>query len=46
LRLAHALTWGSTTQSKTLLSALQVVFENEQRHREWINAEVDLSFAI
>ncbi len=45
LRLAHALTWGSTTQSQTLLTALEAVFENESRHREWVAVDVDISFA-
>ncbi|MDB0543289.1 Tn3 family transposase [Ralstonia solanacearum] len=45
LRLAHALAWGSTTQSQALLSALDVVFENESFHREWLNVDLDLDFA-
>ncbi|MEQ0777845.1 Tn3 family transposase [Paraburkholderia tropica] len=45
LRLAHALAWSSTTQSGALLQAMEVVFRNESHHREWINVEVDLSFA-
>jgi hypothetical protein len=45
LRLARALAWGSTTQSQTLLSALEAVFESESLHREWLNVEIDLSFA-
>ncbi|AJZ56150.1 tn3 transposase DDE domain protein [Paraburkholderia fungorum] len=45
LRLARALEWGSTTQSQTLLSALEAVFESESLHREWLNVEIDLSFA-
>nr|WP_244196934.1 hypothetical protein [Paraburkholderia hospita] len=30
---------------RTLLDALDVVLENENLHREWIDADVDLSFA-
>ncbi|MDO3615293.1 DUF4158 domain-containing protein [Ralstonia pseudosolanacearum] len=45
LRLARALEWESTSQSRTLLGALDVVLENESLHREWIAAEVDVSFA-
>jgi hypothetical protein len=45
LRLAHALAWSSTTQSESLLQAMELVFGNESLHREWINVEVDLSFA-
>lgn len=45
LRLARALAWGSTTQSQTLLTALDAVFENESLHREWIAVDVDISFA-
>ncbi|RZF26112.1 Tn3 family transposase [Paraburkholderia sp. UYCP14C] len=44
LRLAHAMAWGSSTQSQTLLRALEVVFENESRHREWLDVDIDLSF--
>ncbi|WP_049279375.1 Tn3 family transposase, partial [Ralstonia solanacearum] len=45
LRLARAVKWESTSQSRTLLAALEVVLENESLHREWIAAEVDVSFA-
>ncbi|WP_454727828.1 MULTISPECIES: Tn3 family transposase [Cupriavidus] len=45
LRLAQVLEWESTSQSRTLLEALQVVLDNEALHREWIADEVDVSFA-
>jgi TnpA family transposase len=45
LRLARVLEWESTSQSRTLLAGLEVALENESLHREWIAAEVDLSFA-
>ncbi|MDT8840090.1 Tn3 family transposase [Paraburkholderia fungorum] len=45
LRLAHTLDWDSTSPVRTLLDALAVVLENETRHREWIDADVDMSFA-
>lgn len=45
LRLAQALDLDSTTQDRSLVRALQIMLENESLHREWIDAEVDLSFA-
>ncbi|QRQ85920.1 Tn3 family transposase [Cupriavidus oxalaticus] len=45
LRLAQVLEWESTSQSRTLLAALAVVLDNESLHREWIAADVDVSFA-
>jgi TnpA family transposase len=45
LRLARTLEWDSTSPVRTLLDALAVVLENETRHREWIDADVDVSFA-
>ncbi|MDN4576527.1 Tn3 family transposase, partial [Pandoraea cepalis] len=45
LRLAQALELDSTTQDRSLVRALQIMLENESLHREWIDAEVDLSFA-
>ncbi|MFP3647680.1 Tn3 family transposase [Paraburkholderia sp. SIMBA_054] len=45
MRLARTLDWDSTSQVRTLLDALDVVLENETLHREWIDADVDLSFA-
>ncbi|MGF6961289.1 hypothetical protein QFZ97_007245 [Paraburkholderia youngii] len=45
MRLARTLEWDSTSQVRTLLDALGVVLENETLHREWIDADVDLSFA-
>ncbi|AJZ56096.1 tn3 transposase DDE domain protein (plasmid) [Paraburkholderia fungorum] len=45
LRLARTLDWDSTSPVRTLLDALAVVLENETRHREWIDADVDMSFA-
>ncbi|WP_321897141.1 Tn3 family transposase [Burkholderia cepacia] len=45
MRVARALERESTSPVRTLLEALDVVLENETRHREWIDASVDLSFA-
>jgi len=45
MRVARALGWESTSPVRSLLEALDVVLENETRHREWINASVDLGFA-
>ncbi|KND57946.1 Mobile element protein [Candidatus Burkholderia verschuerenii] len=45
IRLASALEWNSTSQVHTLLDALTNVLENESKHREWIDADVDISFA-
>lgn len=44
-RLADLLSLEPTTQDRSLVRALQVVMENEQRHREWIDEHVDISFA-
>jgi hypothetical protein len=45
MRVARTLEWDSTSPVRTLLDALDVVLENESRHREWIDADVDLGFA-
>ncbi|RQU96227.1 Tn3 family transposase [Burkholderia cenocepacia] len=45
MRVARALEWDSTSPVRTLLDALDVVLENESLHREWIDADVDVSFA-
>jgi len=45
MRLARVLEWDSTSQARGLLDALGVVRENGDRRREWLDAEVDLSFA-
>lgn len=44
-RMVHALQFHSATQDKRLLKALDVVIANEQRKAEWIEDDVDLSFA-
>ncbi|WP_175994917.1 Tn3 family transposase [Burkholderia vietnamiensis] len=45
MRVARTLEWNSTSPVRTLLDALDVVLENESLHREWIDADVDISFA-
>ncbi|CAJ2881670.1 transposase [Burkholderia pseudomallei] len=45
MRVARTLEWDSTSPVRSLLDALDVVLENESRYREWIDADVDLSFA-
>ncbi len=45
MRLARILEWDSTSQARALLDALDTVLEHESLHREWIETEVDLSFA-
>jgi len=45
MRLARVLEWDSTSQSRALLAALDIVLEHESLHREWLDAEVDVSFA-
>lgn len=45
MRLARALEWESASQARGLIDALNIVLENESRHREWIDTEVDLGFA-
>ncbi|ARM04497.1 Tn3 family transposase [Burkholderia pseudomallei] len=45
MRVARSLDWDSTSPVRTLLDALDVVLENESLHREWIDADVDVSFA-
>lgn len=45
MRLARVLEWDSTSQARGLLDALSVVLENEDRRREWLDVEVELSFA-
>lgn len=44
-RMARSLRFDSTTQNRHLMNALQVVLDNEQRKAEWIDDEVNLSFA-
>jgi TnpA family transposase len=44
-KIAHALEFEAATQDQRLLSALQVVLDNEHRKAEWIEDDVDLSFA-
>lgn len=44
-RLSHLLKLEPTTQDRSLIEALQMVQENENLHREWIDEHVDLSFA-
>ncbi|MGF6472239.1 TnpA family transposase [Paraburkholderia youngii] len=45
MRVARTLEWDSTSPVRSLLNALDAVLENESLHREWIDADVDLSFA-
>ncbi|WP_321908112.1 Tn3 family transposase [Burkholderia cepacia] len=45
MRVTRALEWDSTSPVRTLLNALDAVLENESLHREWIDVEVDVSFA-
>jgi len=45
MRVARTLEWDSTSPVRTLLDALDVVLENESLHREWIGADVNVSFA-
>lgn len=44
-RLSHLLQLEPTTQDRSLIDALQLVQDNENLHREWIDEHVDLSFA-
>ncbi|WP_028628399.1 Tn3 family transposase [Metapseudomonas resinovorans] len=44
-RLSHLLQLEPTTQDRTLIQALQLIQDNENLHREWIDEHVDLSFA-
>lgn len=44
-RLSHILQLEPTTQDRTLIQALELVQDNENLHREWIDDHVDLSFA-
>lgn len=44
-KMAHALEFEAATQDQSLLKALQVVLDNEHRKAEWIEDDVDLSFA-
>nr|WP_241021687.1 hypothetical protein [Burkholderia sp. Ac-20353] len=43
-RVARTLDWDSTSPVRTLLNALDAVLENESLHREWIDADLDVSF--
>ena len=45
MRVVRALEWDSTSPVRSLLNALDAVLENESLHREWIDADVDVSFA-
>ncbi|MBH3522226.1 transposase, partial [Pseudomonas aeruginosa] len=44
-RLSHLLQLEPTTQDRSLTQALQLIQDNENLHREWIDEFVDLSFA-
>ena len=44
-RLSHLLQLEPTTQDRSLIQALQLIQDNENLHREWIDEYVDLSFA-
>lgn len=44
-RLSHLLQLEPTTQDRSLIDALHLVQDNENRHREWIDEHVDLSFS-
>lgn len=46
MRVVRTLEWDSTSPVRSLLNALDAVLENESLHREWIDADVDLSFAV
>ncbi|MGY6258826.1 Tn3 family transposase [Paraburkholderia caledonica] len=45
MRVVRTLEWDSTSPVRSLLNALDAVLENESLHREWIDADVDVSFA-
>ncbi|CAD6563203.1 Tn3 family transposase ISPa42 [Paraburkholderia sabiae] len=45
MRVALTLEWDSTSPVRSLLNALDAVLENESLHREWIDADVGVSFA-
>ncbi|SDR61289.1 Tn3 family transposase [Paraburkholderia tuberum] len=45
MRVARTLEWDSTSPVRSLLNALDAVMENESLHREWIDADVAVSFA-
>jgi TnpA family transposase len=44
-RLSHLLQLEPTTQDRSLIQALQIIQDSESLHREWIDENVDLSFA-
>jgi len=44
-RMANTLNFEAATSDRSLLDALQVVLDNENRKSEWLLDEVDLSFA-
>ncbi len=44
-RMAEVLDFEAATQDRSLLKALQVLMDNENRKAEWITDEVDMSFA-
>ena len=44
-RMVHALQFEAATQDKRLLNALTVVMANENKKAEWVEDDVDMSFA-
>jgi len=44
-RLARTLTLTAASQDRTLIAALEVLLDNEGKRGDWLDADVDLSFA-